>query len=383
VTSPDDTVIFPNSGMIMDNAGNAWDIDSQARIEMNGNVDPNTANVTEMAFVNGVVWQENASNLWWSWNPNSPDNYNGWSPSSGTSTSPLPTSSPMMWVGGGSNNANDPSQWSANRVPQPGDTLTMLDNRTMNISGNDLQGDPLQIGTSSLVGPFDAHLNLSNADANIQTLGQSFDVQSTGNANVELGGGNGVGLHGTVSLDFNSRLLLQGSPSFIYGLTVNGPAQASILDNEGHVTLTNATFTANMTGNGTFNLERFHDGPGTVNLFDKVGSNLTFNMEGEKGGFQSTLVVGEYPYFEGQVNVLATSPAGSPGADVLDFRNLTATSYDIKPDLLTLYNGDKAVDTVRLNSALPFQVTQHGSDVAVYFGDSQPLGSDTILPVHT
>ena len=32
---------------------------------MNGTADATTANVTELAYVSGAIWQENASNLWW------------------------------------------------------------------------------------------------------------------------------------------------------------------------------------------------------------------------------------------------------------------------------------------------------------------------------
>ncbi|HWE31500.1 MAG TPA: hypothetical protein VHB97_26045 [Polyangia bacterium] len=38
----------------------------------------------ELAYVNGSIWQENASQLWWQYVGG------GWSPSDGTSVSPLP-----------------------------------------------------------------------------------------------------------------------------------------------------------------------------------------------------------------------------------------------------------------------------------------------------
>ena len=41
------------------------DVTSGGQVAVNGTADTTTANVTELAYVNGEVWQENASNLWW------------------------------------------------------------------------------------------------------------------------------------------------------------------------------------------------------------------------------------------------------------------------------------------------------------------------------
>jgi hypothetical protein len=42
----------------VDSAGNVWGINSNAVITVNGVVDPITANVILLAYVNGVIWQE-------------------------------------------------------------------------------------------------------------------------------------------------------------------------------------------------------------------------------------------------------------------------------------------------------------------------------------
>ncbi len=36
------------------------------QVTVNGALDPTTANVTELAYVNGNIWQENSQGLWWS-----------------------------------------------------------------------------------------------------------------------------------------------------------------------------------------------------------------------------------------------------------------------------------------------------------------------------
>jgi hypothetical protein len=68
---------------ITDAGGNTWTI-VNGRVAVNGAVDETTANVTHLAYVNGVVWQENTSDLWWS--KTSPAA--SWDPPYGTSAVP-------------------------------------------------------------------------------------------------------------------------------------------------------------------------------------------------------------------------------------------------------------------------------------------------------
>jgi hypothetical protein len=83
--SPNDTMVLAGStAAITDASGNAWTITASGQVAVNGIADTTTANVTELAYVNKQVWQENASNLWWG--KTAPTA--AWAP--GTSTSPLP-----------------------------------------------------------------------------------------------------------------------------------------------------------------------------------------------------------------------------------------------------------------------------------------------------
>jgi hypothetical protein len=85
--SANDTVVKAGStAAITDASGNLWTITSGGQVAVNGAADTTTAHVVEIAYVNGVVWQENASNLWWS--KTSPTA--AWGPTMGTSASPLP-----------------------------------------------------------------------------------------------------------------------------------------------------------------------------------------------------------------------------------------------------------------------------------------------------
>ena len=84
--SANDTVVTGTTGTIQDASGNAWTITASGQVAINGTADVTTANVTELAYVDGAVWQENASKGWWGeTTPNG-----GWTLGSGTTTSPLP-----------------------------------------------------------------------------------------------------------------------------------------------------------------------------------------------------------------------------------------------------------------------------------------------------
>nr|WP_294520765.1 hypothetical protein [uncultured Rhodopila sp.] len=85
MTSPDNTVIGTPNESIVDTGGNTWTIVG-GRVAVNGVVDPSTANVIEMAYESGVIWQKNADDLWWS--KSSPAA--AWKPPYGTPVDPIP-----------------------------------------------------------------------------------------------------------------------------------------------------------------------------------------------------------------------------------------------------------------------------------------------------
>ena len=85
-SSANDTVVTGTMGSIVDASGNTWTISSGGQVAVNGVADATTAGVVELAYVNGTIWQENASKLWWGeTQPNA-----SWAPAVGTATSPLP-----------------------------------------------------------------------------------------------------------------------------------------------------------------------------------------------------------------------------------------------------------------------------------------------------
>jgi hypothetical protein len=87
--SPNDTVVkLGASAAIVDASNNKWTVTAGGQVAVNGATDTTTAHVTELAYVNGTIWQENASDLWWGKTTPTAS----WAPGAGTATSPLPTS---------------------------------------------------------------------------------------------------------------------------------------------------------------------------------------------------------------------------------------------------------------------------------------------------
>jgi hypothetical protein len=84
--SPSGTTIAAGSAVaLIDTAGNRWTITATAQVAVNGTADPNTSGVALLAYVNGLVWQQNTGGTWYSTTgPNTV-----WGPPGGTKTSPL------------------------------------------------------------------------------------------------------------------------------------------------------------------------------------------------------------------------------------------------------------------------------------------------------
>jgi hypothetical protein len=91
--SPSGTVVkLGSTAALTDAVGNLWTLSSGGVIAVNGAPDTTTHLVSQIAYVGGLVWQNSTGfkgqNLWWS--KASPTA--AWLPTSGTATSPLPSS---------------------------------------------------------------------------------------------------------------------------------------------------------------------------------------------------------------------------------------------------------------------------------------------------
>ncbi len=86
------TTVFVDLGAgITDASANVWTITAGGQVAVNGIADPLTGNVLALAYVNGVVWQRNSHDLWWS--KTSPGA--AWEPPHGTSVDPVPVTASL------------------------------------------------------------------------------------------------------------------------------------------------------------------------------------------------------------------------------------------------------------------------------------------------
>lgn len=99
--SANGSVIGASSGgpavSITDTNLNTWRI-ANGQVVVNGVVDPNTANVIELAYENGQIWQESSQGLWWS--KRTPGDT--WGPPTGTTVNPV---TGTFYIGNTSGNA--------------------------------------------------------------------------------------------------------------------------------------------------------------------------------------------------------------------------------------------------------------------------------------
>jgi hypothetical protein len=285
----------------------------------------------------------------------------------------------LNWTGGGvTQDATDADNWSPAGPPQPGDQLMMSSGTMLIKSSTDLAGDTLQLSDAPLS---KYTLNMgSDASANVALGHQTFGLQVNGNmAGVQLSEGNG--LAGTVDLAVNTSLVVTGSLNFILNLNASGVG--SHLTNDGTIGLTRGKLDTDLDGTGTYNLNRYHDGFGNVEVTGAVAPGLTFNLQGDTGNYNAGLTIDHPQTFQGNITV-GDNPTstGGPSADLLTLVGLTADSYDLKDDLLNVYSGDTVLASVHLNTnGEPYTVAQSAGSVGVYIGMDAPSGA-SILPVH-
>jgi hypothetical protein len=364
MASPNGTVVTANTGgAITDSKGNVWTISASGLVVENGVADTFTANVTELAFKNGVLWQENTSFLWYAKVGNVPGSYHGWSPA--TSVAPVPVT--RQWVGGGNNSAGNPNDWNDHGVPQVGDSLTMSSG-TMNVTGHQLMGVTIRAPTSATV--------------TINVTGVTPMVLASGNGG--LGGANV-----TVNLAANSEWIggFSGYPGTAY--SIKGAGQ---LDND-QVSSVDGTVTVgvNVVGTGSISVSATHS-LGKLEFMHSVSAGQHVTISGDEAyGLQfGTLQI------DSPLNYHASTTIGF-GEIILE--GLKATSYSFKNDILSVFNGNTVIDTLKLALSAPqttgplpefgapsapanFGVSRVGGSVVIHADGPKYADGGTLLPVH-
>jgi hypothetical protein len=137
---------------------------------------------------------------------------------------------------------------------------------------------------------------------------------------------------------------------------------------------------ADLAGRGTVEVTRAHDGNGTFEVNGAVGPGQTFNITSRS--FSASLIIDQPKAFHGSVDI-EPDPLNSFASASITLVGLgsQATSFDLKNDMLRLFDGQKVIDTLRVvnMTSEPMSVAQNGSNVVVGFGATAP---GNILPPH-
>jgi len=214
VPSLDNTVVRTADHSITDASGNAWSI-LNGQVTLNGVVDRTTANVIELAYRNGKIWQENAAALWWSKTRPSDQ----WGPTYGTATSPVVTSTIKTWALNApyaSGNFLDGQNWTGGLAPNPHDTAVLTAGIAV-ISGPTGTGALGEGGLTLQLGATNPALT-AELETTVNTTIASQMTIVTGTAS----GGSSPGYVGNI-FAVNSTLTNEGHIN-----VVSGPASAEL-----------------------------------------------------------------------------------------------------------------------------------------------------------
>jgi hypothetical protein len=282
----------------------------------------------------------------------------------------------LTWIGGGNNSAGNPKDWSGDTTPKPGDTLNLINNATINVTGNQLHGD-------ALVFTF-----LDGDD-------QTATINLTGITPMQVDSWYGDDI--TINLAANSIWIggFTAMPGDLFNISGRGVWDNNITT----YTDQNTNVGVDVIGAGTIEAHQAHSqGQLTFLHGVSVAATQTVKVDGYQtylGSFTDaadpgvSFGGGEFGDVEIQSPSLyhAMTDIGF-GQIILD--GLKATSYSLKNDLLTLFNGKSVVDTLRLdvnNSAnaqpITFVVSKVAAGIGIFTDGHSGIEHGTALAVHT
>jgi hypothetical protein len=248
------------------------------------------------------------------------------------------------WIGGGNNHADNPKDWSPRSVPQPGDQL-IIASGTMEIRGDELAN----IGGLTVAG--ECTLDLTNATiAGIGIYGSEnppFTWYPPCYPEINLKGTNAfyLGVHAmgstTVNLAENSEWIGGFSTAggvhspYTSSIVINGEAHATFINTGSYIAGTPGlanVINADIGGVGSFDFWY-----GSLEVGKVVGAGQSFVLSDSN----EVLRIDQPKQFAGIVEL--------KGADRIDLMNLAKDdSYTYQNDMLTIYSGNKVIDTLRL-----------------------------------
>ncbi|MDR3539253.1 MAG: hypothetical protein P4L71_22380 [Acetobacteraceae bacterium] len=390
--SANNTFIGPDQS-ITDAQGNVWTITAGGQVAVNGVVDPTTANVTHLAYANGLVWQENTQDLWWSkTSPAAP-----WSPPYGTPTIPVPPETVSL---------NDTVIGVSTNPPSPAPSITDKNGNTWTIVNGQVavngtidpttanvielayvNGKLWQENTQGLwwsksapadawYPPYGTSKNPVTGSFHPGNVAGNFAIINVGWLTVSPGGGvavqpqstseivtPGVRADGTTitMITETAKLVVDGSSRLSNGATLDligayrtpFPVQGP-LENNGVMTVDDSTLEVSVLS-----------GTGTIKAFN--GSTLDIQSSGGGNTIQlhsSNLFIGEQAFGPGGMTFLA--PITMDRASTITLNETPATSEVVKHagasiSEVFLYNGTTEVADLKVSGVAHLYASESGS----------------------
>jgi hypothetical protein len=294
------------------------------------------------------------------------------------------------WVGGSSNNNNNNNSvyaagnWSAAGVPAPGDQLFLLQG-TANMKGGDLSGDAITMGATNRLPPMTPTpasltpvLNVSGGATVKVAVGGDFFTPTDNRSIINVAGPDNVDINSDTSThaagrsDFTvniTRGTMTGSVNLFNGNgVIDGPGKFKNVNSS--LVIGSMIIKSDMIGTGSTSLTFMH-----LELDDRVSVGQTFTVNPA-----SSLTIDHPGQFYGVV-VATTTPGSGPLSEI-DLGGIKADSYSMTNDLLTLYAGDKVVDSLVLHATPARTFVGQGSSGVVIELNGQSTGVSG-LPLHT
>lgn len=265
----------------------------------------------------------------------------------------------LTWVGGGNNRASNPADWSPSQAPQAGDQL-LMSGGTMNVTGNALAGDTVTLTPSSPHATFNLSGKVSMDIARGYPGGGTTTVNLVDHSEWNGGFSNNY---------TNGEFLIQADGE--HGRVGRFANTSSTVGNDSTI------IDADVTGAGTFTLQPGGNEP-KLEFMHSVSNNQTVNvLGGGRYGTPSLLQIDD-PKDYHATTVL--------GYGQITLEDITATSYDLKHDMLRLFDGNKMVDDLSAATTgiaqQDFGVSQVGGSVVIHSNGSYYSDGGSLLPMH-
>jgi hypothetical protein len=443
--SANDAVVTGTGASVTDVAGNVWAIDSGGQITVDGAVDTTTGQVDLLGYANGVVWQKNASNNWYS--KTSPAA--AWVEWTGPGT-PLPipdvSANDATIQAGGKTDLIDANGnvWALEEVSAADGYQVVVDGAVDGTTANVVQmtivnGTVWQENTAGLwysktspagawssATPIDPlsgvaepvsltwvgggnNLASNPADWSPGVAPAAGDALTMGSGTMALSGNALAG--DTLSVSAGATVTINTMNATTLDLSTTSPGTNITIDQAAGGTLTlnahlissvlnvsggtlsfigtstfdafTTTLGANLTGTGTLSLYGGNATGESMEVKGSVGSGLAFDISSNGAGDAGLQI--DHPSSFG-----AAITFQAPG--YVAFMGIKATQGELLNGTLDLFNGSTLVAKARVaddtGSAQPaaLQLQQNSLGVMLSVGlgqDNQPGGIGTVLPLHT